>query len=53
MMLQRGRAAARQVEEQLWLQHKMSVRVTPSLAIHDVRGRTIIPADIGIVLPQI
>eukprot|EP00891_Asterochloris_glomerata_P004796 jgi/Astpho2/4796/Aster-00341 len=52
-MLQRGRAAARQVEEQLWLQHKMSVRVTPSLAIHDVKGRTVAPADVGIVLPQI
>ena len=52
-MLQQGRAAARQVEEQLWLQHKMSVRVTPSLAIYDVKGRPVVPADVGIVLPQI
>ena len=52
-MLAKGRVKARQLEEQLWVERKMAVKVSPALHIMDQYGRVIHPEDIDLQLPTV
>lgn len=52
-ILAKGRVKARQLEEQLWIQHKMAVKVSPALHITDQYGRVVHPEDINLQLPEV
>lgn len=52
-ILAKGRVKARQLEEQLWVQHKMAVKVSPALHIVDQYGRIVHPEDIDLQLPDV
>ena len=52
-ILAKGRVRARQLEEQLWIQRKMAVKVSPALHIMDQYGRVVHPEDIDLQLPEV
>lgn len=49
-VLSKGRIKARQLEEQLWVQRKMAVKVSPALHITDQYGRVVHAEDINLQL---
>ena len=52
-ILAQGRVKARQLEEQLWVERRMAVRVSPALHITDQYGRVVHPEDIDLQLPMV
>ena len=52
-ILAKGRVKARQLEEQLWLERRMAVKVSPALHIIDQYGRVVHPEDIDLQLPTV
>lgn len=52
-ILAKGRVKARQLEEQLWVERRMAVKVSPALHIMDQYGRVVHPEDIDLELPVV
>lgn len=52
-ILAKGRVKARQLEEQLWVERRMAVKVSPALHIMDQYGRVVHPEDIDLQLPTV
>lgn len=52
-ILAKGRVKARQLEEQLWVERRLAVKVSPALHIVDQYGRVIHPEEIDLQLPVV
>ncbi|DBA87178.1 TPA: hypothetical protein ACH3X2_005182 [Trebouxia sp. C0005] len=52
-ILAKGRVKARQLEEQLWVERRMAVKISPALHIMDQYGRVVHPEDIDLQLPTV
>lgn len=44
---------ARQLEERLWVERRMAVKVSPAMRIMDQYGRVVHPEDIDLELPDV
>lgn len=44
---------ARQLEERLWVERRMAVKVSPAMHIMDQYGRVVHPEDIDLELPDV
>ena len=52
-ILAKGRVRARQLEERLWVERRMAVKVSPAMHIMDQYGRVVHPEDIDLELPDV
>lgn len=50
-ILAKGKVKARQLEERLWVERRMAVKVSPAMHIMDQYGRVVHPEDIDLELP--
>ena len=49
----KGKTKARQLEERLWVDRRMAVKVSPAMRIMDQYGRVVHPEDIDLELPDV
>ncbi|KAL3138198.1 hypothetical protein ABBQ38_005422 [Trebouxia sp. C0009 RCD-2024] len=52
-IIAKGKIKARQLEERLWVERRMAVKVSPAMRIMDQYGRVVHPEDIDLELPDV